>query len=892
MLGMMTQTELEPKAISPARFLDSTSRNVWIALGVLIASITIIAIAALYATPGVEAGRAEQITLPALSTVTPVKKTVLVLFPQQIDLPVNVIAAQAIREEFAGVTDLKLDVYYEYMDLNRFPDPAYQQQLFDLYAVKYKSKPVDLVIVVSEIMLNLWLAHRAEIFPNAPIVFFDITTERIDTLKMPSDVTGVSGVEDQTKSVQWILDKLPTVNELVVVHGVGQADQEFIQPVLTLQEKMKGHINFTNLSTLPLSEIKQRIAKLPKTSIVLYNLMFEDVDGNRYRPIDVLRELTAVSAVPVISGYDVFIGTGSIGGYMYSIDHQARDAAQTGLRILRGEAPSAIPIVKNQSNQFIFDQLALQRFGIPLSALPPDSIVKNQQYSIWELYQPQIITVIVVFVGLLLLVTYFIIVTRRLNSARLSLNHLNIDLETRVQERTIALSQTNHELELGITNLKLVEDALRESEMLFHFLTDTAPVLIWQSGTDALCDYFNQRWLDFTGRTLDQELGNGWLEGIHPDDYQNCLDIYMEAFAAQREFKMEYRLRRADGEYCLLMDNGVPRLTPDGRFLGYLGTCIDISDRKQAEEALRESEKRFRSMFELHAAVMLLIDPARGQILDANNSAEKFYGYPLKQLCSMNISDINILSPEEILAERQRAVAKETNYFNFQHRVANGNIRRVEVYSSPLTVKGKTILFSLIHDVTERKLAEEKVLQLNAELEQLAGTDGLTGINNHRFLLKLAEREFDIAMRYQPPLSMIFFDIDNFKQINDTFGHATGDEALKMTIQTVCAILRSADLIGRYGGDEFVILLPQTSTEEALPLAERIHASIAAMRLNTDRGALTLTISIGIAQSLHGATQIDSVESLLHRADLALYAAKQAGKNCTMIFNAEAMETI
>ncbi len=194
----------------------------------------------------------------------------------------------------------------------------------------------------------------------------------------------------------------------------------------------------------------------------------------------------------------------------------------------------------------------------------------------------------------------------------------------------------------------------------------------------------------------------------------------------------------------------------------------------------------------------------------------------------------------------------------------------------------------------QRKQAEAKLLRAQEELQQsylreqqLASIDGLTGINNHRSLLKLAEREFDVAMRYQPPLSMMFFDIDNFKQINDTFGHGVGDDALKNTIQAVCGKLRSADQIGRYGGDEFVILLPQTSAQDALPLAERIHASVAEMRLDTDRGVLTLTISIGIAQSLHGTPQVeaDTVEALLHRADMALYAAKQAGKNCTKIYD-------
>jgi diguanylate cyclase (GGDEF)-like protein len=177
---------------------------------------------------------------------------------------------------------------------------------------------------------------------------------------------------------------------------------------------------------------------------------------------------------------------------------------------------------------------------------------------------------------------------------------------------------------------------------------------------------------------------------------------------------------------------------------------------------------------------------------------------------------------------------------------------------------------------------------LNAELEQLSQTDELTGINNHRSLLQLSEREFSFAMRYRTPLSVLMFDVDYFKQINDAFGHAMGDQTLKKIVQVVCAELRSADVIGRYGGDEFIILLPNTGAQESLPLAERIHASIAALRMDT----LTVTLSIGIAQTFHGSasesgvvSQPDTVENLFLRADQAMYAAKQNGRNCTVIFD-------
>ncbi len=161
-----------------------------------------------------------------------------------------------------------------------------------------------------------------------------------------------------------------------------------------------------------------------------------------------------------------------------------------------------------------------------------------------------------------------------------------------VTDQVVARQQA----EILAESLQSQQQALRESEARFRHLADTAPALIWMTGTDQLCTYVNKPWLDFTGRTMEQESGNGWAEGVHPDDLQSCLDVYNRSFDARREFKMEYRLRRFDGEYRWIMDHGLPRFTPDGEFLGYIGSCIDISDRKQAEEQIRQinEELEFR----------------------------------------------------------------------------------------------------------------------------------------------------------------------------------------------------------------------------------------------------------------------------------------------------------
>jgi PAS domain S-box-containing protein len=147
-----------------------------------------------------------------------------------------------------------------------------------------------------------------------------------------------------------------------------------------------------------------------------------------------------------------------------------------------------------------------------------------------------------------------------------------------------------------ITAEKQAERALRESEQRFRVITDASPVMVWMAGTDRLCYYFNKGWLDFTGRTLEQESGNGWAENVHAEDFDRCLQIYINNFDARRPFEMEYRMRHHTGQYRWILDRGVPRYAPDGTFEGYVGGCLDIHDQKEATEKIRIADDMTRLM--------------------------------------------------------------------------------------------------------------------------------------------------------------------------------------------------------------------------------------------------------------------------------------------------------
>jgi len=279
--------------------------------------------------------------------------------------------------------------------------------------------------------------------------------------------------------------------------------------------------------------------------------------------------------------------------------------------------------------------------------------------------------------------------------------------------------------------------AVKESELQYRTLANSGQALIWTSDTDKLCDYFNKVWLDFTGRTLEQELGNGWAEGVHPDDFQQCLDGYVAAFDRREKFSMEYRLRRHDGEYRWLLDDGCPRYNSGGEFIGYIGYCLDITERKRAEQTLQQSEEDIKTLVE-HSPIAMLVDigvDADEQIVMMNKKFTELFGYTLEE-----IPDIRHWWPlaypdekyrketkAEWIGRVEKAIQSHDDIEPMETRVTckDGSSRYVRI--SLASIGSRNIV--TFEDFTGRKLAEESLRKLSLAVEQSPSSIVITDLD-------------------------------------------------------------------------------------------------------------------------------------------------------------------
>jgi len=264
---------------------------------------------------------------------------------------------------------------------------------------------------------------------------------------------------------------------------------------------------------------------------------------------------------------------------------------------------------------------------------------------------------------------------------------------------------------LDVTEEKTREQELRESVELFQTMADNVPAMIWMSGTDKFHDYFNKPWLEFTGRTLEEESDEGWLESVHPDDIQKCIDTYNASFKEQKGFYTEYRIRRHDGVYRWISDNSVPRFSPDGEFLGFISACIDIDDQKRFREKIQESELLFKTISNASPAALWMTNEDEENVF-VSDTWLKWTGKTFNEVIQEGWLSSVLAEDKETVAKKFGKCFKQKRYFNaeFRFQRIDGEIRWGLTEGYPFyDFSGKFSGYAgSITDITEIKKLEQR----------------------------------------------------------------------------------------------------------------------------------------------------------------------------------------
>ncbi|MBU1775008.1 MAG: diguanylate cyclase [Gammaproteobacteria bacterium] len=404
-------------------------------------------------------------------------------------------------------------------------------------------------------------------------------------------------------------------------------------------------------------------------------------------------------------------------------------------------------------------------------------------------------------------------------------------------------------------------------------IADESPALIWSAGVDKLCHWFNKSWLAFTGRSMAQEQGNGWAEGVHPDDIKMCFDRYTEAFEARERFTIEYRLRNHDGEYRWIIDFGTPDYDEAGVFKGYNGLCFDIHERKVLEEKRQSQTNFIEAILECEPECVKVVSPVGNLEMMNRAGLDMLEVANLEEAQSLGL--IHFILPAHqagFIDLHRRVMAGERGTLEFEVVGEKGTKRWLETHAAPLYDKSGKVsaLIGITRDVTERRAFLKK-------LEYQAHTDSLTGLPNRGYFFELAERELNRVSRYGGAISLLMLDIDRFKDVNDRYGHKAGDLVLINLARTCQSALRDIDVVGRLGGEEFAILLPETDNGKAFEVAERLRVAIANSTTTlADGHAISITTSFGVTTRDGAPADLDT---LIQQADQAMYSAKGAGRN-------------
>lgn len=455
-----------------------------------------------------------------------------------------------------------------------------------------------------------------------------------------------------------------------------------------------------------------------------------------------------------------------------------------------------------------------------------------------------------------------------------------------------------------ITARKQSELALERTERLLRTVLETLPVGVWIMDAAGRIVEGNpagrQIWAGarYVGPEKFGEYKGWWLDSgkpIEPDQWAAARAIRNGEVSIDEEIEIEC----FDGTRKIILNSAMPLRDGEGRISGAIIVNQDITARKRGEAALQETSSRLQTLFDILPVGVSIVNANR-QIIQMNGALERLlrlnsgtYAEQVRERSYIH-RDGSPFSPSDFPSGRARDEHRAVEADEIGVRLEDGETIWVNVSAAPLPDSSDVVIVTA--DITERIRTEEELVRAKESIESanqelklayarehlLARTDSLTGVRNRRHFYDIASHEFTVARRYAQDVSVILLDIDFFKRVNDTYGHEKGDIVLRKVAELASAEVREADLLARFGGEEFIVLLPNTPASIAATVAERMREKIETYDWARGPGIEGLTISAGVADSEQRPQTLDE---LIRRADRALYSAKSSGRNRIAVFD-------
>jgi PAS domain S-box-containing protein len=494
------------------------------------------------------------------------------------------------------------NIYIEYMDTKRFFGSDALQQFPDVYRRKFMALRFDVIVATDNNAFDFLLQYRDRLFPGTPVVFCGVNYFRQEDLRGHRSFTGVSEEADVQETLELALRLHPETSHLYVVNEMTETGQTVHKELLKWHLLHSGRVSLTFLEDYAMPDLLAALKTLPPNSLVFYSFFSHDRTGRFFEYDESATAIAAASSAPVYGAWDFNLGYGIVGGKLISGYQQGVTAGRIAVRVLRGEDPDRIPVVRfaaDRPNLYMFDYLQLRRFGIPLSALPAQSVIRNLPESFWQRHRLESLAGGSLLVFLVIVNSILALNIRRRKAAERALWDHQEHLEDLVTSRSAQLENLNSRLRLDILKRESTEKALRESQRLlnqtFSSLRDALLIITAESRSMVDC---NPAATALFGYSREQMVGQS-VRILHVDDeaFRRFGELATKAIQEKGYLRAAaFQMVRQNGEVFATQHSVLPLFDEEGLLVKWVSVIRDVTEERSTELQLDQYRRKLRKL--------------------------------------------------------------------------------------------------------------------------------------------------------------------------------------------------------------------------------------------------------------------------------------------------------